>query len=139
MKCPRPIDDIANIMVENLKFNNGMVVEEDDGIDVLTEGLKEAGYIDEDDETNGINTETGDEETESKGKMEVAIEGVNIDPDGYSQIVLFEDGNILFVQGEKMLDIDRVRFQFHLQFGSSFKTREATRIEQAIHKHIFGN
>lgn len=44
-----PINNIANVMSENVRFNNGLNVEEDDGIDALTESLKEYGYIDEED------------------------------------------------------------------------------------------
>jgi hypothetical protein len=43
-----PIDDIAKVVTENVHFNAGLEVEEDDGDNLLMEGLKEAGYIDED-------------------------------------------------------------------------------------------
>lgn len=57
-----------------------------------------------------------------------AIEAVNIDDDGYSQIIKLDNGKLLYVQGNKMLNpegqrVDHLRFQF----SDDFKARRANR------------
>lgn len=74
-----------------------------------------------------------------EARMERAIECANIDPDGYNQIILFDDKNILFVQGSKMLDMNREEFSFSINWDDdNFKTRDATTIEKTIHMQFFG-
>jgi hypothetical protein len=53
-----------------------------------------------------------------------AVEAINLD-DGYSHIVKFDDDQVLYVDGNKMLTSTGKRVQFNLQFSDDFIERQA--------------
>lgn len=74
---------------------------------------------------------------EVSAMMEQAVEVANVDNDGYSQIIRFSDNSVLFVAGDKMMDINRREYQFKL--AGDWAERTATPLEVAIHAQLFGS
>jgi len=53
-----------------------------------------------------------------------AIEAINLD-DGYSSIIIFDNNQVIYVDGNKMLTPSGRRVSFHLTFSDNFKIRQA--------------
>lgn len=53
-----------------------------------------------------------------------AIEAINLD-DGYSQIIKFDNGQVIYVDGDTMLTPSGRRVSFHLTFSDDFRKRQA--------------